>query len=164
MSLTLAAELPEKIKAIGMVASNFSQAQVDEMQMARPFSMIMIHGTQDFIFPYDEGVIKVFKKTRGKVLGVKKSIDFLCTINGNQTTGIVRALPNPSNLDGCTSEQIVYPHPDNSKYRIELIKVIGGGHTWPGGTQYLPKKLIGRVSRDFNACDALWELFEGTMN
>lgn len=164
MSLTLATELPENIKAIGMVASNFSAEQLTVMQKAKPFSMIMIHGTSDPIFPYSEGEIKVFKQRRGRVIGVRKSIAFLCAINGNQTTGLVRALPDLATLDGCTSEQIVYPNLVNPNYKIELINVIGGGHTWPGGTQYLPKKLIGRVSRDFNACDALWEFFEGIMN
>ena len=163
MSQTLAAELPEKIKAIGMVASNFSKAQTDEMQSATPFSMIVIHGTEDPLFPYEEGVIQVFKKSRGRVLGVKKSIFFLAAINGNDTIGIVRSLPNPVLMDGCTTEQIVYPNPKNPNYKIELIKVIGGGHTWPGGTQYLPKKLVGRASKDFNACDALWEFFESTI-
>jgi len=164
MSLTLAVELPEKIKAIGMVASNFSEVQVAEMQDSAPFSMVMIHGTEDPIVPYEEGVIKVFKSTRGKVLGVRKSIAFLSSINGNQPNGIARALPNPAHLDGCTTEQIVYPNPVNPDHKIELINVIGGGHTWPGGQQYLPKKIVGRVSRDFNACDALWEFFESLVD
>ncbi len=42
----------------------------------------------------------------------------------------------------------------------EEIKVIGGGHTWSGGFQYLPKKLIGEVSKDFNVADKLWKFFE----
>lgn len=164
MSLTLAVELPEKIKAIGMVASNFSEEQANEMTNDSKFSMMMIHGDKDFLFPYGEGEIMVFKKSRGKVLGVKKSIELLCEINGNNTNGIGRELPNPSAKDGCKAEHIVYPNLDNPELKIELIRVKGGGHTWPGGTQYLPKKLVGRVSRDFNACDALWEFFKATMN
>ncbi|MEM7085839.1 MAG: alpha/beta hydrolase-fold protein [Bacteroidota bacterium] len=164
MSLTLAAEIPEKIKAIGMVASNFSEEQVKEMTTASPFSMIMIHGDEDPIFPYQEAEIMVFKKSRGRVLGVKKSIQFLAGINGNNTNGIVRMLPDISSTDGCTTEQVVYPNPKDPSLKIELIRVKGGGHTWPGGKQYLPKKMIGRVSRDFNACDALWEFFKATIN
>ncbi|MEM7185308.1 MAG: alpha/beta hydrolase-fold protein [Bacteroidota bacterium] len=160
MSLTLAVELPEKIKAIGMVASNFSEAQSMEMDASSKFSMIMIHGDQDRIFPYEEGEIKVFRKTRGKVLGVQKSIELLCEINGNNPNGVGRELPDPSANDGCTAEQIVYPNTNDPSLKIELIRVKGGGHTWPGGTQYLPKSMVGRVSRDFNACDALWTFFE----
>jgi len=32
-----------------------------------------------------------------------------------------------------------------------LISVNGGGHTWPGGKQYLPVKLIGKASRELDA-------------
>ena len=32
-----------------------------------------------------------------------------------------------------------------------IIAVIGGGHTWPGGLQYLPEAIIGKTSREFNA-------------
>jgi polyhydroxybutyrate depolymerase len=164
MSLTLAVELPEKIKAIGMVASNFSEEQSKEMNRESQFSMIMIHGDKDPIFPYQEAEIIVFKKSRGKVLGVKKSIELLCEINGNTPNGVGQELPNTHTKDGCTVMQIIYPNPNNPNLKIELIRVKGGGHTWPGGTQYLPKKLIGRVSRDFNACDALWEFFESTIH
>lgn len=164
MSLTLAVELPDTIKAIGMVASNFSEEQAKEMTPQSQFSLIMIHGDKDFLFPYEAGEIIVFKKSRGKVLGVRKSIELLCEINGNNTNGIGRNLPDTNTKDGCTTEQIVYPNLDDPNLKIELLRVKGGGHTWPGGTQYLPKKMIGRVSRDFNACDALWEFFESTMN
>ena len=163
MSQTLAAQLPEKIKAIGMVASNFSQAQVDEMQDSKPFSIIMINGTEDPIFPYSEGEIKVFKKSRGKVIGVKKSIKFMLKLNGNEQSGLSRTLPNPSIDDGCSTIQTVYPNPENPNLRVEQIDVIGGGHTWPGGYQYLPKKLVGRVSKDFNACDAIWTFFKSLL-
>jgi polyhydroxybutyrate depolymerase len=43
--------------------------------------------------------------------------------------------------------------------QVGLLAVIGGGHTWPGGIQYLPASLIGRSSRDFSASDAIWEFF-----
>jgi poly(3-hydroxybutyrate) depolymerase len=35
----------------------------------------------------------------------------------------------------------------------------GGGHMWPGGTQYFPASLIGTVSQDFSANDAMWAFF-----
>ena len=36
----------------------------------------------------------------------------------------------------------------------------GAGHTWPGGSQYLPKAIIGGVCRDFDASEAVWEYFK----
>lgn len=42
---------------------------------------------------------------------------------------------------------------------VTLVKVIGGGHTWPGGAQYLKPKLIGRVSKDINASAMIIDFF-----
>jgi polyhydroxybutyrate depolymerase len=36
----------------------------------------------------------------------------------------------------------------------------GGGHTWPGGVQYLGKRWIGHTSREINAYDKIWEFFK----
>jgi len=36
----------------------------------------------------------------------------------------------------------------------------GAGHTWPGGSQYLPKMAIGGVCRDFDATRAIWDFFK----
>jgi len=41
---------------------------------------------------------------------------------------------------------------------VVLYSIEGGGHGWPGGPQYLPAWLIGRVSRDFDATAVLLEM------
>ena len=43
---------------------------------------------------------------------------------------------------------------------VEKWVVEGGGHTWPGGSQYLPKFLIGAPSRDFDATEEILRFFE----
>ena len=42
---------------------------------------------------------------------------------------------------------------------VVLIRLDGGGHTWPGGGQYLPEGLIGRVCHDLSAATVIWEFF-----
>jgi polyhydroxybutyrate depolymerase len=39
------------------------------------------------------------------------------------------------------------------------VRVNGGGHTWPGGPQYLPKDLIGPVSGQIDASGYIAEFF-----
>jgi polyhydroxybutyrate depolymerase len=41
-----------------------------------------------------------------------------------------------------------------------LYVIEGGGHTWPNTVQYLPVKDIGRMSRDFDATEVIWEFFK----
>jgi polyhydroxybutyrate depolymerase len=46
------------------------------------------------------------------------------------------------------------PQSDVVAYRVE-----GGGHTWPGGPQYLPRSLIGPTTRTFSASEVIWRFF-----
>lgn len=164
MSQTLAMEIPEKIKAIGIVASNFGKHQIESKNSVQPFSIMFIHGTQDSVFPYKEGVIAVFNKSRGPVLGIEKSIAYMRFLNENDAGPNITALPNSSD-DGCNSEHYVYSNHDNPSLKIELIKVYGGGHTWPGAKkQRLISKIVGATTQDFNACDKLWAFFKSLMN
>jgi polyhydroxybutyrate depolymerase len=43
---------------------------------------------------------------------------------------------------------------------VLLFTVESGGHTWPGGPQYAPEFLIGRVSKDLHTGKVLWEFFD----
>lgn len=166
MSQTLAMELPDKIKVVGMVASNFGADEIEKIKTISPFSILFIHGTNDPIIPYEEGEITVFKKTRGHVIGIEKSISYMCSLNGNSLEPIVTKLDNTSIKDNCTSEHLIYPNHENSSLKVELIKVINGGHSWPGAKKKkrLLKKITGITTQDFNACDKLWKFFKSTMN
>jgi polyhydroxybutyrate depolymerase len=51
---------------------------------------------------------------------------------------------------------------DDCKEGTEVIlyTVEGGGHTWPGGWQYLPEKIVGKTSRDTDANEVIWDFFK----
>jgi polyhydroxybutyrate depolymerase len=42
---------------------------------------------------------------------------------------------------------------------VTLIALDGGGHTWPGGIQYLPKIVVGAVRPELDATPTIWEFF-----
>jgi len=42
---------------------------------------------------------------------------------------------------------------------VVLDTIEGGGHTWPGGPQYLPRLLIGRACPQPDATKEIWEFF-----
>ena len=39
---------------------------------------------------------------------------------------------------------------------VLLYVVEGGGHTWPGGSQYLPESIIGRTSNEIDGMETIW--------
>jgi polyhydroxybutyrate depolymerase len=61
--------------------------------------------------------------------------------------------------DDCKAEKETY-YKCESGTKVVLITIKGGGHTWPGATQYLPKILIGPVCKDFNATEVIWDFFK----
>jgi polyhydroxybutyrate depolymerase len=43
---------------------------------------------------------------------------------------------------------------------VILYTIEGGGHTWPGGLQYLPERIIGKTSKDLDANQLIWDFFK----
>ena len=43
---------------------------------------------------------------------------------------------------------------------VALYTIDRGGHSWPGGPQYLPQAVIGRVNRDIDASWVIWDFFK----
>ena len=156
----LAYELSDKIKGIGVVAANLSEVQSEKPFPKNPVPIIFINGTDDPIVPYFGGQITVFKTKRGKVLSVEKSINIWkgineCTEETNNTT-----FANRNKKDNCTATKTEWINPDNSKIKVTEIKIINGGHSWPGTKQNIPKWLVGNTNRDINGCDEIWSFFK----
>jgi polyhydroxybutyrate depolymerase len=41
-----------------------------------------------------------------------------------------------------------------------VYTIEGGGHTWPGGPQYLPVFLVGKASHNLDATQVIWDFFK----
>jgi polyhydroxybutyrate depolymerase len=42
-----------------------------------------------------------------------------------------------------------------SNTEVSLYLIDGGGHTWPGGPQYLPTSIVGNTTRAFDATETI---------
>lgn len=128
LSNRLGCELSEKIAAIGPVAGPLAMTTC---QPTRPVSMIEIHGTSDIVVPYGGGI-------QGTL-----------PVDENVAAWQAR--------DGCKNAPVtVYQNGDATctlasdcaaGSAVELCKIEGGGHQWPGGeTTY-----VGKLSTDLDA-------------
>ena len=43
---------------------------------------------------------------------------------------------------------------------VVLLRLDGGGHTWPGGSQYLPERLVGAVCRHVDGTALIWDFLQ----
>ena len=157
-SLFLAQELSQKILAIAPVCGSIPANYAGTYHIDRPLSILIINGTADPLVKYEGGPVLSKRSNRGEVISTDSMI-YLLTNRYHCMSPIRRQeFPDVNLKDGCHAEKYIYP--TCSATQIILIKVIGGGHTWPGGFQYLPKKIVGNVCKDFNATSEVWNFFK----
>ena len=149
MSYTLACTLSDRIAAIAPVAGDLPSAPC---RPARPISVLAINGTDDPLVPYTGGTAG----RGGEVLSAQASTD-LFAMSAGCAAPTSTLEPDTVPSDGTRTRARHYACP--APLDVELLTIEHGGHTWPGAAQYLPKALIGPVSRDFNASDRIWAFF-----
>ncbi|HHC78970.1 MAG TPA: esterase [Flavobacteriia bacterium] len=159
MAIRLALELPEKIAAIAPVAAQLTKA-LENKKPVLPVSIMMLNGTLDPLVPFAGGSIKVFKfsKSRGEVLSVAATIEHFKEYNKCKMPLEKKLVPDKVADDGTRIEIQSYTTCEKETEVIS-VKVIGGGHTWPGGKQYLKPRWVGTVSREINASEMIVNFF-----
>lgn len=155
------ANLANKFAAIAPVIGGIADPFYKRFNPSEPVSVFIIQGTDDKIVPYDgkTGIGFGRRKNRGKIVSTDASIALWTKRNGINTKPQTGKLPDVNPNDGCTVETFLWKNGGNGT-SVKLFKLNGGGHTWAGGLQYLPRRIVGNVCRDFNATEAIWEFFK----
>ncbi len=157
MSLRLGCSLPDRIRAIAPVTASIPSAILPLCRSESAVSLAVFNGTEDPLVPYYGGQIKVFRQERGEVLSTDETIRIWLSKNRCTLEPQVTELPDLTD-DGTRVVKVEYAQ-CSANSKVLLYRIDGGGHTWPGGRQYLSVRLIGRTSRDINACDEIWSFF-----
>ena len=157
MAGRLACQLSERIAAIAQVAGTAPADAAQWCHPGRPVPVMQIHGTADPLVPYEGGPIGHGRhghrhhrdrlEGRGIVLGVD---DWAALwVANNNAKG-----PAVSSLGDDVSVRTWRGTARQSD--IEFWRIENGGHTWPGGSQYLPARVIGPTSKTFDATPTIW--------
>jgi polyhydroxybutyrate depolymerase len=145
MSHTLACELSNRITAIASVTGSIFNTQYgSNCHPMRPVPVMQIHGTNDPTVPY------IGSSTSMPIDSVVK---YWVTKNNCNPVATFSNVPNTSSTDGCTAEHYRYLN-GTSGSSVELYKIIGGTHTWPG----FPFGGLG-TNLDINASKEIWRFF-----
>ncbi|RNC90018.1 MAG: esterase [Allomuricauda sp.] len=120
-------------------------------------SVLVINGTEDPLVPYEGGFVTILGQTRGEILSTDAYMQFWATANGCSTSPLLTDLPDTED-DGTSVQRLAYTACSNAS--VQLYRIEGGGHTWPGGQELLPALLVGRTSQEFVACDLIWSFFD----
>ncbi|MFM2206536.1 MAG: hypothetical protein RL213_511 [Bacteroidota bacterium] len=149
MSHRLACESSRCYAAIASVAGTMSSGAYSACNPIRPVPVLQIHGTADGVVSYNGG-------TGG--VSVNDVMTKWVGVDACPTAPAVTSLPNTNILDNSTVESNSY-YPCTSNYEVKLLKVIGGGHQWPGTNALLGG--LGTINRDIHASGEIWKFFRG---
>ena len=89
---------------------------------------------------------------------MRQTIEFWVARNGCSPVAKRSTVPDNDPGDGTRVHIQAYDQCINGA-DVVLYEVSGGGHTWPGGYQYLPELFIGKTNHDLDATRAIWNFF-----
>ncbi len=123
-----------------------------------PVSVLMVHGTDDQVVPF--GGLRADTE-RGSVMvlaSVEQTVSYWAAFAGCDANATGRTVPQTGRSPG-TEVQVVSVTGCPEGHEVELVVVAGGGHAWPGRPDLLPPEIAGRVNRDIDASEYVWEFF-----
>lgn len=146
MSYYLACQ-SNRFAAVGSVTGSMSIPMYNSCNPSNPIPTIHVHGTTDLVVSY-------IGSSTSK--GAEEVSLFWATKNGCNLTPAITPVPNTNIIDNATAERYLYSGGTNG-HTVELFKVTGGGHTWPGTSVPLPSN--GNTCMDFSASKEIWRFF-----
>ena len=161
MSCRLACELSQKIAGVAMVAGSMPRSIQPGCTPARPVSVMILSGTEDPLVPYEGGEVRFRNfRARGMVLGVEATIAEWVKHDRCEGAPEEEQLPDVNPGDGSVVRVRRWTHCAEGT-SVELWKIQGGGHTWPGGWQYMGERFIGTTNRDIDGREVIWKFLAG---
>lgn len=152
----LACKLPGRIRAIAPFTMPLPAYLEDDCRSGPPVGMALFNGTGDPLVPYDGGTIRVFRQDRGAVLSTAQTLELWRQRNGCAGAPSGREIIDPVQ-DDTQVEKTAWT--DCSGAPVVLYRIENGGHTWPSGSRYSGKSLVGPVSRDIDGAVEAWTFF-----
>jgi polyhydroxybutyrate depolymerase len=152
MCFRLAREAPE-LAAIAAVAG-LLPVEAKAKPWSAPVSALVIQGTEDPLMPVQGGLLGSARLPRGAVLSLVDTMAFLVAQDRIDCQPQVSNAPPSSDITTWRCRQW-----RARDVAVADFEVVGGGHTWPCGRQYLPEAIIGRTSTSLDACGVIWDFF-----
>lgn len=151
----LALKLGDRIAAIAPVAGGIATEVAADFHPAAPVSVLIINGRDDPLVPYNGGAVA---KTHGSIVPTERTLHLW--LDADDLHGEPRDRNVAAKKAGDCSEQWQTWSGGRNGSAVTLISLAGGGHTWPGGTQYLPKAIVGAACPELDATRTIWEFFK----
>ena len=154
MANRLVCERADLVTAIAPVSGTLGAAM--PCSPSRPVSVMAVHGTADPVVPYDGGIMN----------GRGGTSDIVSAPALAERWREMDRCPGPLVGDpaaaGEVQEMTATGCADNTE--VTLVRINGGGHTWPAGRFSLPADVVGPTSFAVNASAASAQFFAAQIN
>ena len=146
MSHRLACQL-EGVKAVVPIGGTMQWTTGEVCKPPKPVAVLHAHGTEDKCWPYVTGPTQcpIGKKDKD-MKGVDDTMKEWAAILGCKGKPSESKLPDTDKNDLTRTTKFTWP---GCSADLALLRIEGGGHTWPRGHQYLGERIVGRVARDW---------------
>jgi polyhydroxybutyrate depolymerase len=144
--------LPGQFAAAAMVCAPENTVLVSQYGHGHPPTPVLFMlGTSDPNMPWFGGGI-----AWGSVISANATVNSWVRANECRVPPLRDKLANVDPSDGCRAE-LDYYEPGPHGNDVAFYRIIGGGHTWPGGTVPSKKHILGNTCEDFSASKAIWD-------
>ena len=149
MTYDLACYLNRRFAAVASVTGSMIASHLSACNAQHPTPVMEIHGTADPVvsYPGNGGIVASTH--------IDTLVKYWVKFNHCSLTPVVTQVPNTNTTDGCTAEHQVFNGGKNGT-TVELFKIIGGGHSWPGAPVNTSN---GPTNHDFSASKEIWRFF-----
>lgn len=153
MSNRLACDRADVFAAVAPVAGTLGVGVA--CHPSQPVSVWEAHGTADPLVPFKGGAVR----GRGGLshsISADTMVDKWRSADGCRSVPAREALPDVR--DGTVVHRYVYTE-CAANTEVVFLRIDRGGHTWPGGRQYLPAAVIGPTTRALDGSEAIAQFF-----
>lgn len=156
MSQRLAIEMSDRFAAIAPVAAGLGEKTAENFKPEHPVSVILLNGTDDPLVPYHGGPVA---RSGTNTISTDDVVKTWVAHNGCSERPETDELPDTDPKDGTRVKRLTWSGGKNGT-EVVLYRIEGGGHTFPGGMQYLPERIIGKVCRDIDSAEVIWNFLK----
>jgi polyhydroxybutyrate depolymerase len=153
MSNRLACDRADVFAAIAPVAGTLGTGVA--CNPSQPVSVWEAHGTADPLVPFKGGAVH----GRG---GLSHSISATSMVDKWRTVDRCQGDPSAQVLPDVGDGTVVHRFDSTAcaaSTEVVFYQIDTGGHTWPGGKQYLPKAVIGPTTRALDGSESIAQFF-----
>jgi polyhydroxybutyrate depolymerase len=149
MAERMGCNMADRIAAIAVVAATMPKNL--NCVPSRPLPVLTVNGTDDPIVHFDGGR---YKDGLLQLLSAEDSAKEWARLNHCSEKPSESKLPSLQKGNKDTKVYLFDGCHENAQVALYAVK--DGGHTWPGGEQYMTEKEVGKTSNAINANETIW--------